>query len=68
MSIKNSKQELPYTIHSAKTRIVEELTHERFLAMQKGHHEELYHEKGDIHYGKVNGIDKALEIIDKYLS
>lgn len=50
-----------------KARIVEELMHERFLAMQKGDHEQLYQEQGDIHYGEVNGIDKALEIIEKYV-
>lgn len=67
MSTKDSKTEQPCTLHSVKARIVEELLHERFLAMKKGDHEELYKEQGDIHYGKVNGIDKALEVIEKYV-
>ena len=54
-------------LYEIKTLIIEELMHERLLAMQMGDREQFYEEKGDLHYGKVNGIDKALEVIKKYV-
>lgn len=62
-----TSQDKALNLADVKARIVEELMDERFSAMKKGDYEQLYQEQGDIHYGEVNGIDKAIEIIEKYV-